>query len=228
MATSDIDYWNRDHEDRQGLIDKDHSQYSIATEALFPRNSFIADLGGGTGADSMYFLQRGHSVVVFDISPIALDFARHRAARLGFAADIQCKQVDLKENSIPSGASQFDVVYARLSLHYFTFNRTVEIFREVDRILKPGGRAFMTFKSPSDDPEIMALKKRATETEPNVFLDDDMIKSRFTVEQLQEILKLAGLSNFTVGEIREKLVGRGQTTRTGTNEFLLNEVVLNK
>lgn len=226
MQTARIEYWNKDHEKRMGLIDKDNSQYSIGIEREFPRASNVADLGGGTGGDAMYFLKNGHSVTVFDISPTALKYARDRAKRLGLDSNLNTKGVDLNDQTIPASDNSFNEVYGRLSTHYFTARRTGEIFREIERILEPGGNAHITLKSPSDLDEMDALRSRGVEIEPNVFLDEGITKSRFAIEQLTQILTQAGLSNFQIREVTERLVGKGQTTRTGTDEFVLNEVVI--
>src|SRR2546422_160092 len=50
----------------------------------------------------------------------------------------------------PFHANTFDVVYARLSLHYFTGAQTQQIFREIHRILKPGGLLCFICKSTKD------------------------------------------------------------------------------
>jgi len=45
-------------------------------ELQFPNGSVVVDLGGGTGEDALYFMQTGHSVVLFDISEYALKVAK--------------------------------------------------------------------------------------------------------------------------------------------------------
>ncbi len=228
MSTDRIGYWDKEHTQRSLLMDKDASQYSLIREPLFPENSEIADLGGGAGGDAMFFLEKGHIVTIYDVSQIALDFAKKRAKSLGLEDRLTTQKVDLENQPIPSDRDRFRVVYARLSLHYFTHKRTTEIFKEIERILQPGGEAYITLKSPNDSHEMDAIRGRAEEIEPNVFLDNGMLKSRFTISQLEETLNNSGIANFNVSEIKEQLIGKGQTARTGTDEFILNEVVIRK
>ncbi|KKQ74963.1 MAG: hypothetical protein US95_C0013G0013 [Candidatus Woesebacteria bacterium GW2011_GWB1_38_5] len=49
-----------------------HSQYAEKREVLFPRESKICDMAGGLGYDAMYFIGKGHNVIILDISDYAL------------------------------------------------------------------------------------------------------------------------------------------------------------
>jgi len=50
----------------------------------------------------------------------------------------------------PDAAGSFDAVYAHLTLHYFRHNVTVEIFRDIARVLAPGGPLAFACKSDQD------------------------------------------------------------------------------
>lgn len=161
--------------------DKSHSRYAAEKEKLFPRESVICDLAGSIGADAIYFLKHKHKVILCDVSDVALKIAQQKALSQGF--DLQTQQFDLEEGKIPLADNSVDIVYARLGLHYFTIEKTSQILHEVYRILKLGGQAFITIKSPDDQSEMAFLRKTAKEIEPNVYVDGGQCKSRFNIEQ---------------------------------------------
>lgn len=182
-----------------------HSTYAEEKEILFPRNCIIADLGGGVGADALYFLEKGHSVVILDISEFALEEAKKRAKKKGLEKNLITKQVDFNLNEIPLKNGSCDIAYARISLNYLTAENTTIIFKEIYRILKKGGEAYLTFRSPDDMQEMKFLKTVATEYEPNVFIHEDQLRSRFTIKQLERMLDAAEIANYEVKPYEEKI-----------------------
>jgi len=82
---------------------------------LFPRNSVVLDLGGGTGSDAIYFSQKGHIVTVCDISDFALTQVAEKAESLGL--HIKTVQSNLMDGEIHFEDDSFEIVYSRLALH---------------------------------------------------------------------------------------------------------------
>jgi ubiquinone/menaquinone biosynthesis C-methylase UbiE len=216
--------WNQSHAE----IPKDRSvsRYATEREEKFPDNSLVLDLGGGTGADALFFLKKGHRVILVDISNYALKLASEKASGSGFSLDT--RRADIGEGPIPLGDDSIDIVYSRLTLHYFNRQQTVNIIREVMRVMKVGGKAFITIKSPKDDKEMAFLKRTAEEMEDGVFKDRGEIKSRFTREQWEQNLQEAGVLNSTVTEYEEDLSGRTDEVKSGSKKFLLNEIQFTK
>ncbi len=70
-------HWNKSVLERPK--DRNASNYAMDKEKLFPRNSIVCDLGGGDGIDSLYFIEKGHKVYLYDISDLALKLAVERA-----------------------------------------------------------------------------------------------------------------------------------------------------
>lgn len=205
--------------------EESHSKYAEEKEKLFPKNCVVIDLGGGTGADAMFFLKQGHSVVVLDISEFALNITQERAKKLNLSEKLVARQVDFGLHDIPLKNDSVDVVYSRISLHYFPTDQTTKIFKDVYRLLKPGGKAYLTFKSPEDQNEMAFLKDNSVEYEPGVFITNGQLKSRFSIEQLKNILRSAGIPNFQVSLYKESL-GTGEG---GVEHILLvNEIVIQK
>lgn len=206
--------------------DKTQSPYAEQREAEFPRNSLLADLGSGTGADAIYFLQHGHKVIAIDISSFALEQAAQKATDLGL--DLDTREAVIGTDPIPLDDDSVDGVYSRLALHYFDRQTTIEVMKQIYSKLKVGGTAFLTLKSPEDKQEMEFLKQSAKEIEAGVFNDEGQIKSRFTVDQLKEILKESGIESSEVTSYVEDLSGRTDLTKSGNVQLLLNEIRFTK
>lgn len=205
-----------------------HSAYAESKEKVFPRGSLVVDLGGGTGSDALYFLQKGHGVILLDISPYALKVSEEKAKAQNLSRKLVTRHMDLNLHKIPVKDSSVDVVYSRISLHYFDSKHTIKLFKDVYRVLKPGGYAYLTFKSPEDKEEMEYLQKSTVIYEPNVFIENGMLRSRFTKEQLESMLSKSGISNFQVNPYQENLGNRGEAGEGHYPILYLNEVVLTK
>lgn len=220
------EYWKKSTE---GIpVKKIQSQYSEQKELLFPRSCEICDVGGSTGVDSLYFMQKGHSVKLLDISDVGLQRATEKAREQGVEEKLETYQVDLSEASIPLDNNSVDVVYSRLATHYFTKEKTQAIVQELHRILKQGGRAYLAVKSPEDEVELAFLKETAAEIEDSVYDDKGQIKSRFRKEQWEEILTNAGVAHYEIKSYIEDLSGRGDKTKSGHMKLTLLEIVSEK
>jgi len=201
------------------------SAYAEEKEKLFPRGSLVVDIGGGGGEDALYFLKQGHSVIFLDISPEALKVAKERVGGANLLPKIAFRQIDYGLERFPVKDASADIVYSRIALHYFDSEHTIRVFSDINRILKHGGMAFLSFKSPEDKDEIDYLENIGTVYEPNVYIDNGILRSRFSKEQLSQMLTKAGIADFSVTPITESLSGR----RTDHRQTLyLNDVVIKK
>lgn len=211
--------WNKK---QQGIsIDKTVSNYAITKEKTFSRNCKVLDLGGGIGIDALYFAEQGHVVTLADIADYALDVALDLSEKKNLKLEVA--DVDLSSGSLPFGDNTFDYIYSRLVLHYFKKETTISLFSEINRVLKPGGMTSSTLKSPDDTKEMTYLKSIAEEIEPNVFIHDGNIKSLFTIAQLKEMLRDAGIKEFKVEKYIEDL-GEKDKVGSGNKQFVLNEI----
>jgi ubiquinone/menaquinone biosynthesis C-methylase UbiE len=201
------------------------SHYAEEKEKLFSPGSLVVDIGGGAGEDALYFLKHNHSVIFLDISPEALKIAQERVKQENLLSKIVFKQLDYGLERFPVKDSSVDVVYSRLSLHYFDREHTVRLFSDIYRILKKSGHAYLSFKSPEDKDEIEYLENISTEYEPNVYIENGILRSRFTKEQLEQMLSAAGIQVFSVTPFTESLAGR----RTDHRQTLfLNDIFFEK
>lgn len=121
------------------------SEFAKKAAGLFPPNSTILELGCGTRSDSVYFTGLGHLAVATDFLDSVIE-TNKKSVRI---PNLQYKVMDLTQ-PFPYKDSDFDVVYARLSLHYFDDPTTKQVFGEIRRVLKPGGLLAFMCKSTKD------------------------------------------------------------------------------
>lgn len=88
------------------------------------------DLGCGIGQFTKRIMEYGYEVVSADISNIALNKVKE------FNGNIV--NVDMRKE-LPFENDKFDIVFANLSIHYFSDGETKNLIKEIKRILKNGG-----------------------------------------------------------------------------------------
>ncbi|MGY5956976.1 class I SAM-dependent methyltransferase [Kosakonia sp. BK9b] len=99
--------------------------------------SHILELGCGNGAmAALWFARRGYRVTGVDISPTAIDWARENFARQGLSGDFQPGNVC----SLEGLAAGFDLIFDGSCLHCLIGEQRMQAWREIARLLKPGGR----------------------------------------------------------------------------------------
>jgi len=98
----------------------------------------VLDIGCGLGAlDELLVSRHGaHSVVGIDIDPALLALMQQRMERAGLTDRIRGQRVD--GGSLPFAAATFDLVFSKDSM--VQIPDKPRIFREVLRVLEPGGR----------------------------------------------------------------------------------------
>ena len=213
-----INIWNRDS--ARIPEDIDPSPYAVDKEKLFPRDSTICDLGGGSGANGAYFQEKGHRVILADISDLALAKASARG--------LKTKQIDMSEGKLPFRDGQFDVVFSHLSLHYFDAQTTTKLLSEIFRMLKYGGQAFIAVKSPNDTEEMAFLKSKAKEIKEDVFTDHGKIQTRFAPERYENFIKKAGIKDFEIAEYCESFQGNKNNIASGNQDLVLIDICFRK
>jgi|SRR5579862_266933 len=103
----------------------------------------VLDAGCGPGIYSEELLARGADVVAMDSSAAMVELAlKHVGARA------QVVHADLNE-SLPFADSEFDLVVCALVIHHVDDRN--ECFRELFRVLRPGGHVVLSTHHPTTD-----------------------------------------------------------------------------
>jgi SAM-dependent methyltransferase len=142
----------------------------------------VLELGCGNGADAAFLSRRGHTVIATDFSEYAIETARkiYQNSNLVFQAK------DLR-HPLDFDSSTFNVVYARLSLHYFSDALTRAIVCEVGRVLVPGGQFLFMCKSTRDP-----LCGKGDVIAPQIYCYEGHIRHFFDRSYTADLLSLDG------------------------------------
>lgn len=220
------EHWNKSHFAHP--LERSASNYAKDKEKNFPRNSVVCDLGGGDGTDSLYFLQKGHSVYLYDISDLAIKRAKEKADFAGFGGKLNTGLLDLETENIPVNDEFFDIVYSRLSLHYFYPERTTEILKDIYRVLKKTGTAHIVVKSPEDKAEMKWLEEHDKKLEEGVYSGKGIIKTRYSKEKYENMLEKAGIKSFQVNSYTEYFGKEKVYVKSQAEELLYIEIIIKK
>ena len=126
---------NRWEEEYQGKahweIDRPSSHMSKLVPLLKP-NYHILDAGCGSGKDSIHLATLGFTVSGIDISNEAIQRAIEKGKSIENTPTFEVGDVE----KLPYPNQTFDAVYSGYVLHH---SEIVRSFREISRVLKPGG-----------------------------------------------------------------------------------------
>lgn len=163
-----------EHANQEGVV---HELASEITPELRAGQKLL-ELGCGVGGDAFYFAQLGLEVTSTDFSSVVINQNRAKFS----LPNLHFKVLDITE-PLPYKDSEFDIVYAHLSLHYYDEEITEKVFAEIKRVLKKGGRFYFSCKS-VDDPKY----GEGEEIQPGVFIRNGHIRHFFSVEYTKRLL----------------------------------------
>jgi cyclopropane fatty-acyl-phospholipid synthase-like methyltransferase len=108
----------------------------------------VLDVGCGAGRHAYYLAELGMHVVAQDRSHVGLDILAGRVRDTPLAARVKMQQGDMRELDFATGA--FEAVVAWGSIYHATRAEIAAILAELHRIVRPGGRALISFKGRND------------------------------------------------------------------------------
>ena len=166
------EYWkehiNKDLE--EDLWIKDYKEY-LGT-------GLCLDLGCGIGQFSKWFIENGYDVISTDISRIALEKVKD------FNSNVV--NVDMREN-LPFEDNKFDIVFANLSIHYFSDLDTKKLINEIKRVLKKDG---LFIGSVNGIQGLEKIKETAQELDYHYYYNKDKYIRLFDVEDVKNYLSV--------------------------------------
>ena len=136
------------------------------------------DLGCGIGQFSKWFMEHGYEVVSSDISNIALEKVKE------FNSNVV--NADMREK-LPFEDDKFDVVFANLSIHYFSDSDTKKIMNEIKRILKKDG---LFIGSVNGIQGLKKIKETAQELDYHYYYNNDKYIRLFDVDDVKKYLNI--------------------------------------
>jgi len=162
----DKSYWNEKYwvrHMRDDDLDNIEDMWIEKYEDVFmSHKGKLLDLGCGVGQYSKYFLDKGFEVMSADISARALDYLSKKTPQ------IETVMLDMTE-PLPFADNSFDVVFANLSIHFFSENDTQSLVAEIKRILKDDG---IFIGSCNSSKAYKYIKDKSTVIEDGFYLED--------------------------------------------------------
>jgi ubiquinone/menaquinone biosynthesis C-methylase UbiE len=152
---------------------------------LVQRTDAVLDLGCGIGRVTRYVAPLCREIWAVDVSETMLDMARRRLAGLPNVRFVLGDGASLP--GVPSEG--IDVVYSFLTLQHVEREHAFLLLREVRRVLRAGGVAYLTFPNLLSDVYLGAFVQYAESGEVR-----NPARARFyTPEEVRQILTAAGL-----------------------------------
>jgi len=174
------EYWNKIYEaiyNREPKYDLwlDKYQNILSKSKDIP----IIDLGCGFGNDTLYLSERNYEVISCDFSEKALNRLSN------FIDNLKIKCFDMKDG-LPFKDNYSKVVISDLSLHYFTWEETRKILKEIHRVLINEGTLLCRVNSTKD---LNYGAGQGIRIEDNFYNIDGNFKRFFNEFQLKELFK---------------------------------------
>jgi SAM-dependent methyltransferase len=145
----------------------------------------VLDLGCGIGRVARYVAEGCRTLWAVDASPVMLRHARARMAGLGNVTFARCHGTSIP--TMPDAG--VDVAYSLLTLQHLEREDAFVLLRELRRVLRPGGTAYLTFPNLLSDTYLDAFIG---------YVDGGHAATRararfYTPQEVERILPAAGL-----------------------------------
>ena len=180
MSNNQQNHWNNKH--KAGHISKfseEPNPLAVEVSRFIQIGAKILELGCGAGIDSKYFAEQGFDVVSTDFASVVIAENQERYKNI---PNLKFEVLDTKVlNSFKY--EDFDLIYARLSLHYFTDIETKLIFKTIKNKLVAGGRLAFLCKSTKDP-----FYGQGELIEKDMYTLDGHVRHFFSEEYVKECL----------------------------------------
>ncbi len=145
------------------------------------------DLGCGIGQYSKQLIKYGYDVISADISDIALNKVK------SFNENIV--KLDMRDK-FPFPDNEFDLVFANLSIHYFSDEDTRKLMLEIKRIIKEDG---LFIGSVNGIEGLKVIRSEAKEIEYHFYEYKDKLIRLFDINDIEKYL-----ADFNIIKIDER------------------------
>ncbi|MFC1806826.1 methyltransferase domain-containing protein [Candidatus Omnitrophota bacterium] len=131
-----------------------------------PKDVKILSLGSGDFGDEIYFASQGCNVTAIEKKTKAKDIVSKHSGITPYWGDM----LEILPKIAQSQKEKFDVVYARLSLHYLDRENLERVFELVKELLVPGGRFYFVVKSQKDPHYRRSVDQESIIEDPDTWL----------------------------------------------------------
>lgn len=194
-------YWKKHLNDHQGekldfLSDFWIEKYADTFNNI-PKGKAL-DLGCGLGQYTKYLMDKGYDVISSDISTEVLNKLKFNIPNANI------KQLDMSK-PLPFADNSFNLVFANLSIHYFDKKTTINLLKEIKRIIKNHGYFIGSVNSSKT---FKFIKDSAKEIEENYYFKNGRNVRLWNKEQFDEFFK-----DFILEELNEVETTRWNRTK---------------
>lgn len=203
----------------------------IRADGIEMRGKRLADIGCGDGIIDLGVLAKGEPelLVGYDVRPVDLDRLRRLASEHGLDGMPDGQRLTFLQSEkthVPSVSGSFDIVYSWSTFEHV--DEPVAMFREIRRILKPGGVLFLQvwplfdsfhgghlwqsvqvpfahLQLPAHEVEARLEGRPATDPTRDDAVEEFRSLNRITLDDLQRALLAAGLQPTKVEPIAEAI-----------------------
>jgi SAM-dependent methyltransferase len=185
MQPTNHQYWNEalKRYASKDWVDKP-TIFAEQVALYLPKTGSLLELAAGQGQDSRYFARLGYQVTATDLVDIGLREAQQKAEEENLKIVFQTLDLAFP---LPFLDNSFDIVYSHLGLHYLDKIGTEKMFKEIHRVLKPGGTLASLFNT-IDDPEIRSSGFEKVEENYYKEIAFDFKKRYFSVEDTEKYI----------------------------------------
>ncbi len=169
----------------------------------------IIDLGCGFGNDTLYLTEKQYRVISCDYSEEALNRLKH------FIKEPDTRLFDML-GGLPFEDESVRVVIADLSLHYFSWEDTMKIIRDISRVLVNGGYLLCRVNSTKDHHYGAG---QGTQVEPNYYHVNGKYKRFFDQPAIERLFE----DGWVVKHLAECEMNRYQETKIVWEVLIQND-----